>query len=126
MGLLVDGVWREESYEIKSTGGRFVRKETSFRNWITVDGSPGPSGLGGFKAEPGRYHLYVSLACTWAHRTLILRKLNRLESRIGVSVFHWLMLKNGWTFAEGPGVMPDPVHGARFLHEVYTRAMPRY
>jgi glutathionyl-hydroquinone reductase len=126
MGLLVDGVWREESYDTKSTGGRFVRKETSFRNWITVDGSPGPSGVGGFRAEPGRYHLYVSLACPWAHRTLILRKLKGLESMIGVSVVHWLMLENGWTFAEGPGVVPDPVHGARFLHEVYTRAMPRY
>jgi putative glutathione S-transferase len=126
MGLLVEGVWREEAYDTKSTGGRFVRKETSFRNWITVDGSPGPSGLGGFRAEPGRYHLYVSLACPWAHRTLILRKLKGLESMIGVSVVHWLMLENGWTFAEGPGVVPDPVHGARFLHEVYTRAMPRY
>jgi putative glutathione S-transferase len=126
MGLLVEGVWREEAYDTKSTGGRFVRKETSFRNWITVDGSPGPSGLGGFRAEPGRYHLYVSLACPWAHRTLILRRLKGLESMIGVSVVHWLMLENGWTFAEGPGVVPDPVHGARFLHEVYTRAMPRY
>jgi putative glutathione S-transferase len=126
MGLLVEGVWQDQWYDTKSTGGRFVRKDSAFRNWITPDGSPGPSGKGGFKAEPGRYHLYVSLACPWAHRTLIFRKLKGLESMIGVSTVHWRMLENGWTFAEGPGVVPDPLHGAQFLHEVYARAEPRY
>jgi glutathionyl-hydroquinone reductase len=126
MGLLVDGVWQDQWYDTKSTGGRFVRKDAAFRNWVTPDGSPGPSGTGGFKAEPGRYHLYVSLACPWAHRTLIFRRLKGLEGMIDVSVVHWLMLENGWTFADGPGVIPDPLHGARFLHEVYTRAEPRY
>jgi putative glutathione S-transferase len=126
MGLLVDGVWQDQWYDTRSTGGRFVRKDAAFRNWVTPDGSPGPSGTGGFKAEPGRYHLYVSLACPWAHRTLIFRRLKGLEGMIDVSVVHWLMLENGWTFADGPGVIPDPLHGARFLHEVYTRAEPRY
>jgi glutathionyl-hydroquinone reductase len=126
MGLLVDGVWRDELYDTKSTDGRFVRKDSTIRNWITPDGSPGPSGAGGFRAERDRYHLYVSLACPWAHRTLVFRKLKGLESMIGVSIVHWLMLENGWTFADGPGVVPDPVHGARFLHEVYTRAEPRH
>jgi putative glutathione S-transferase len=126
MGLLVDGVWRDEWYDTKSTGGRFVRKDSTFRNWVTPDGSPGPSGVGGFKAERDRYHLYVSLACPWAHRTLVFRKLKGLESMIGVSIVHWLMLESGWTFADGHGVVPYPVHGARFLHEIYTRAEPRY
>jgi len=126
MGLLVDGVWQDQWYDTKSTGGRFVRKESAFRNWITPDGSPGPSGTGGYKAEAGRYHLYVSLACPWAHRTLIFRKLKGLDGMIGVSVVHWLMLENGWTFEDGPGVVPDPIHGARFLYEVYTRAQPDY
>ncbi len=126
MGLLVDGVWRDQWYDTKSTGGRFVRKESAFRNWITPDGSPGPSGTGGYKAEAGRYHLYVSLACPWAHRTLIFRKLKGLDGLIGVSVVHWLMLENGWTFEDGPGVVPDPINRARFLYEVYTRAQPDY
>ena len=126
MGLLIDGVWRDEWYDTKSTGGRFLRVDAAFRNWITPDGSPGPSGVGGFEAEPGRYHLYVSLACPWAHRTLIFRKLKSLEAMIGVSVVHWLMLEKGWTFADGPGVVPDPIHRARFLSEIYTKADRRY
>lgn len=126
MGLLVDGVWRDQWYDTKSTGGRFVRQESAFRNWVTADGSPGPSGRGGFKAESGRYHLYVSHACPWAHRTLIFRKLKGLEGMIDVSVVHWLMLEDGWTFTEGPGVVPDPLHGARFLRDIYTQAEPRY
>src|SRR6185312_17078815 len=113
-------------YDTSSTGGRFVRQSSTFRNWVTPDGAPGPTGAGGFKAEPGRYHLYVSLACPWAHRTLIFRKLKRLEPMIALSVVHWLMEKDGWTFAEAPGVVPDPIHGARFLHEIYTRAQPDY
>src|SRR5438874_4539462 len=119
MGLLVDGKWTDRWYDTRITGGRFVRQESRFRNWITLDGSPGPTGVGGFAAAPGRYHLYVSLACPWAHRALIMRKLKGLEQAISLSVVHWLMREDGWTFAEGQGVIPDPIHGARFLREVY-------
>ncbi len=126
MGLLVDGIWQDQWYDTKSTGGRFKRQDSAFRNWITPDGAPGPSGEGGFAAAPGRYHLYVSLACPWAHRALIFRRLKGLEDMIGLSVVHWRMLENGWTFEEGPGVIPDPVVGARFLHEVYTAAKADY
>ncbi|SAK61556.1 glutathione S-transferase family protein [Caballeronia ptereochthonis] len=120
MGLLVDGKWQDKWYDTASTGGRFVRKEAAFRNWVTPDGE------GGFRAEAGRYHLYVGLACPWAHRTLIMRALKGLEEMIDVSVVHWLMLENGWTFADGPGVVPDMINGARFLHQVYTAADPHY
>jgi glutathionyl-hydroquinone reductase len=126
MGLLVEGEWRDAWYDTKPTGGRFVRKDASFRNWITSDGSPGSSGAGGFKAEAGRYHLYVSLACPWAHRTLIVRALKRLEDKISVSVVHWLMAENGWTFANGAGVVPDHVNHAKFLYEIYAKADGRY
>ena len=126
MGLLVDGKWVDRWYDTRVTGGRFVRQESRFRNWITLDGSPGPTGGGGFKAEPGRYHLYVSLACPWAHRTLIFRALKRLENAISHSVVHWLMGKEGWTFDEGAGVIPDPVLGARRLYEIYLRSNPTY
>lgn len=126
MGMLVDGVWQDRWYDTKSTGGRFVRSSAPFRNWVTADGSPGPTGEGGFKAEAGRYHLYVSLACPWAHRTLIMRKLKGLEGMIGLSVVHWRMLEHGWTFEEGPGVIPDPLHRAQYLHQVYTAAAPTY
>ena len=126
MGLLVDGQWVDRWYDTKSTGGRFVRSDAQFRNWITRDGAAGPTGDGGFRAEAGRYHLYVSYACPWAHRTLIVRKLKGLESHIGVSVVNWLMAENGWTFADGPGVVADPLHGADFLHQVYTAADPGY
>lgn len=98
MGQLVDGVWQDVWYDTKSTGGRFKRSVSAFRNWLTADGAPGPSGEGGFAAEKDRYHLYVSLACPWAHRTLIVRKLKGLESLIPVSVVNPLMLENGWTF----------------------------
>jgi putative glutathione S-transferase len=126
MGQLVSGVWCDEWHDTASTGGRFVRKESSFRSWVTADGSPGPSGDGGFRAEPGRYHLYISLACPWAHRALIFRALKGLEDMIDISIVHWLMGENGWTFNEGPGVVPDPVQRARFLHEVYSSAKPDY
>ncbi|MCG6121660.1 MAG: glutathione S-transferase family protein [Microvirga sp.] len=126
MGLLVEGKWRDDWYDTKSTGGRFKRQDSRFRNWVTPDGAPGPTGEGGFAAEPGRYHLYVSLACPWAHRTLIFRKLKGLEDAIGVSVVHWLMLDEGWTFEPGPGVVADDVNGARVLHEVYTAADAGY
>jgi putative glutathione S-transferase len=126
MGLLVDGVWHDEWYDTKSTGGRFVRKDSAFRHWITADGSPGPTGDGGFKAEPDRYHLYISLACPWAHRTLIVRALKGLERFLPVSSVHWVMRENGWTFEPGPGVVPDPIHNARYMHQVYTAAQADY
>lgn len=126
MGLLVDGIWHDEWYDTTSTGGRFVRKDSAYRNWVTVDGEPGPSGEGGFIAEAGRYHLYVSLACPWAHRTLIMRALKGLENAISVSVVNWLMLEHGWTFDAAPGVVPDPVRGAAYLHEIYTADDPHY
>lgn len=126
MGLLVDGEWHDQWYDTAKSGGRFQRQDSAFRNWVTADGAPGPSGEGGFEAEPGRYHLYVSLACPWAHRALIFRALKGLEAMIDVSVVHWLMLDQGWTFTEGPGVVPDPIGGSRYLHQVYTRADPRY
>lgn len=124
MGLLVDGHWQDQWYETRD--GRFERQDSRFRNWVTPDGEPGPTGEGGFEAEPGRYHLYVSLACPWAHRTLIMRRLKGLEQAIGVSVTHWLMAEQGWTFEPGPGVVGDPINGARFMHEVYTAADPHY
>lgn len=126
MGLLVNGKWQDRWYDTASTGGRFVRKDAAFRNWVTPDGAAGPSGVGGFRAEAGRYHLYVSLACPWAHRTLIMRALKGLEDMISISTVHWLMRGEGWTFAEGPGVVPDTVNDARLLHQVYTAAAPDY
>ena len=122
MGLLIDGQWRDRWYDTKKTGGRFVREDAAFRNWITADGQPGPTGTGGFKVEAGRYHLYVSEACPWAHRTLIFRKLKGLEDMIPVTVVDPLMLENGWEIAPGA----DPVNNARFLHQVYTAAKPDY
>ena len=126
MGLLVDGQWQDQWYDTSASGGRFIRKDSIFRNWVTPDGTPGPTGTGGFAAEPGRYLLYVSLACPWAHRTLIVRALKGLEGLIDVAVVNWLMREQGWTFAPGPGVVPDPVQGAAFLHQVYTAADPHY
>lgn len=126
MGLLQDGKWVDQWYDTGASGGRFVRKDSQFRNWITADGSAGPSGEGGFKAEPGRYHLYVSLACPWAHRTLIFRALKGLENTISVSIVHWFMGDQGWTFTPEDGSTPDTVNGAAFLHEVYTTADPGY
>jgi len=126
MGLLVNGKWHTDWYETKSTGGRFERKAPSFRNWITADGSAGPSGIGGFKAEPNRYHLYISLACPWAHRTLIYRKLKGLEDMISISVVNSFMGDEGWTFEPGDQVVGDPIHQASRMHQVYTAAMSDY
>lgn len=120
MGMLVEGQWQDKWYDTKSTGGRFERKQSAFRDTITADGSSG------FKAEAGRYHLYVSLACPWAHRALIMRALKGLEEMIPVSVVNWLMLENGWTFDPAPGVTGDPIHHARTLWQVYTAADPAY
>jgi putative glutathione S-transferase len=122
MGLLQNGKWVDQWYDTKSTGGRFERKAAQFRNWITKDGTAGSTGSGGFIAEPGRYHLYVSLACPWAHRTMIFRALKGLESMISVSVVHWYMVDHGWTFDAADGVIPDSVNDARLLHEIYTKA----
>lgn len=126
MGLLVDGQWVDQWYDTKKTGGRFVRTQTQFRSWITADGSAGPTGQAGYKAEANRYHLYVSLACPWASRTLMIRTLKGLEDMISISVVHPLMLEHGWTFEEGEGVIGDPIFQARYLHEVYTAVKPDY
>jgi len=125
MGKLVDGKWDSAWYDTGSTGGRFQRDTARFRNWVTRDGSAGPTGEGGFPAVSGRYHLYVSYACPWAHRTLILRSLKDLAPHIGVSVVHPDMLADGWTFStDFPGATGDTLHGAPFLRDVYLRARP--
>jgi putative glutathione S-transferase len=121
MGHLVDGVWQDEQHAQRTTAGRFVRPATRFRNWITEDGSAGPSGNGGFPAARGRYHLYVSLACPWAHRTLIMRKLKGLEEIVSISVVEPLYGPHGWWFGTSPGTIPDSVNGASELAEVYLR-----
>ncbi|MDY6840679.1 MAG: glutathione S-transferase family protein, partial [Pseudomonadota bacterium] len=126
MGLLVDGKWHDQWYDTDKTGGKFEREAARFRNWVTADGSPGPDGEGGFKAESGRYHLYVAMACPWAHRTLIFRKLKGLEKHISVSVVHPDMLENGWEFRPDSEQHRDHLHGFRFMHQVYTRAAPEY
>lgn len=126
MGLLQNGQWVDQWYDTKSTNGRFVRKSPAFRNWITADGSAGSSGSAGFKAEADRYHLYVSLACPWAHRTLIFRQLKGLEDMISVSIVHWFMGEDGWTFAQDDGVIADSVNQAKFMHQVYTSADSDY
>jgi putative glutathione S-transferase len=112
MGLLVDGEWHDVWYDTKSSQGRFVRSESQFRNWLTPDGAAGPTGAAGFRAEAGRYHLYVAFACPWAHRTLIVRKLKGLEGAISVSVVHWYMGPEGWTFDPGGGVVRGGMLGA--------------
>lgn len=125
MGKLVDGQWTTQWYDTKATGGRFVRQDASFRNWVTADGQPGPTGRGGFAAESGRYHLYVSLACPWAHRTLIFRQLKDLADHIGVSVVHPDMFDDGWTFeTDYDGATGDRLLGHDFMRQVYLAADP--
>jgi putative glutathione S-transferase len=126
MGLLVDGVWQDEQHAQRTQGGRFVRPTTRFRNWITEDGSAGVSGAGGFPAARGRYHLYVSLACPWAHRTLIMRKLKGLDEIVSLSVVEPLYGPHGWWFGTSAGTIPDSVNGASELAEIYLRADPKY
>lgn len=127
MGQLIDGVWHDTWYDTKSTGGRFQRSTSAFRNWLTADGSAGPSGEGGFAAEKDRYHLYVSLACPWAHRTLIMRKLKGLENLLPVSVVNPLMFENGWTFADDfPAATGDRLYQHEFLYQLYLHADPHY
>lgn len=126
MGKLINGVWSDEWYDTKSHGGEFVRDTSKYCNWVTADGSPGPSGEGGFRAESGRYHLYVSYACPWAHRTLIFRALKDLADHIEVSVVHPDMLGDGWGFDEDfPGATGDTLFGSSFMREVYLRANPK-
>jgi putative glutathione S-transferase len=125
MGLLIDGRWHDQWYDTGDSG-RFQRENAQRRHWITADGSAGPSGDGGFKAEAGRYHLYVSLACPWAHRTLILRKLKGLEPLIEVSVVGWLMREHGWTFDRAFGSSGDRLDNLRYLHQRYTADDPHY
>ncbi|UWR15875.1 glutathione S-transferase family protein [Sulfitobacter sp. M368] len=127
MGLLVDGKWQDQWYDTKSTDGAFKRSSAKFRNWITPDGTAGPSGEAGFKAESGRYHLYVSYACPWAHRTLIFRALKGLEDHISVSVVHPDMLGEGWTFDDDfDGATGDTLFGTPFARDIYIRANPTF
>lgn len=126
MGQLVDGVWHDVWYDTKSTGGAFKRTTAKFRNWITADGSAGRSGVGGFAAETGRYHLYVSYACPWAHRTLIFRQLKGLAPHISVSVVHPDMLSEGWTFeTDDKGATGDTLFGLPFARDIYIKADPK-
>ncbi len=125
-GVFVDGVWHSQWYDTSANGGRFVPAEPVFRNWITPDGSPGPSGEDGFAAERGRYHLYVSLACPYAHRTVIFRKLKELESVISISILDPVMGEQGWEFGSSPGTIADTVNGKQRLGEIYLLADPRY
>ena len=120
MGLLVNGEWKDQWYDTSKTGGKFVRSKSQFENQIINDENAE------FKPESNRYHLYISHACPWAHRTLIFRKLKKLEEHISISVVHPLMLEKGWTFQEGAGVIPDSILGSKYMHQVYTTAQKDY
>ena len=120
MGMVIDGTWQADDGAVLRQDGKFVRKPTSFHNWIKADGSTD------WTPDPGRYHLYISLACPWAHRTLIFRKLKGLEDIISLSVVDHFMANNGWEFGDSPGCIPDPVHNAAYMHQVYTAADPNY
>jgi len=126
--MLVNGKWEGDGQMRRSTDsqGRFVRQVSTFRNWVTPDGTPGPTGVGGFKAEPGRYHLYVALNCPWACRTLIFRKLKKLDDAISVSIAIPQFTEQGYSFGDYPGSIPDPLYNIRYVHELYTRADPHY
>jgi glutathionyl-hydroquinone reductase len=125
MGLLVEGVWKDQWYDTAATAGRFVRAPSRFRDWVTADGGPGPSGNGGFPAERGRYHLYVSLACPWAHRTLIFRKLKKLDDVISIAVVEPVMGSDGWVFG-ADAASRDGVNGKAKLSEIYLLADPLF
>jgi putative glutathione S-transferase len=126
MAQLKESGWRNPWFGTTATNGRFVRSESQFRNWVTPAGSPGPTGYSGFEAEAGRYHLYVSLACPWSHRAVIFRALKGLEGIISMSVTHWFMGSDGWTFQPGPGVIADSVLGARRMYDVYAATDRHY
>jgi putative glutathione S-transferase len=126
MGMLVNGQWHDEWYNTEDSNGEFIRPEAQFRNWVTADGSAGPTGEAGFKAEAGRYHLYVSLACPWAHRTVIFRQLKGLEEIIGVSVVAYEMLEKGWTYDVATGSSGDAINHSDFHYQLYTKTEPNY
>ena len=127
MGLLIDGEWRDKWYDTESTGGKFERSTSKFRNWVTADGNAGPSGKSGFQAQSGRYHLYVSYACPWAHRALIFRALKDLTDHISMSVVHPDMMEDGWTFAtDFEGATGDTLFGSDFLRDIYIKADPNF
>lgn len=127
MGQLVDGIWHDVWYDTKSNGGKFVRSVAGFRNFVTVDGAAGPTGKSGFEAQSGRYHLYVSYACPWAHRTIILRSLKGLTEHISMSAVHPLMREHGWTFeTTDDGATGDTLLGKQYLSQIYTSADPHY
>ena len=127
MGLLIDGQWHDKWYETKESGGRFVREDAQFRNWITPDGSAGPTGEAGFEAEAGRYHLFASYACPWVHRVFLFRKLKGLEDMIDVSFVHWHMAESGWTFKKDENnIVGDKLFNFDFAHQIYTKADPNY
>ena len=127
MGLLVDGEWQDKWYDTDSSDGKFERSAAQFRNWVTADGAAGPSGEGGFPAESGRYHLYVSYACPWAHRTLIFRQIKGLTGHIATSVVHPHMLGDGWSFDDDfPGSTGDRLYGLPFARDIYTKADPKF
>jgi putative glutathione S-transferase len=127
MGLLIDGIWSDDSRDTKRMqGGHFVRPQTRYRNWITADGSPGATGEGGFPAEPDRYHLYVALSCPWAHRTVIFRRLKQLQDVVSMSVVEPIQRDNGWEFGSGPGATPDTANGKQNLAEIYLLADPKF
>lgn len=126
MGLLIDGKWKDQWYDTESTGGRFEREASRFRDWVTDQGHPEHDKGEDYPAEPDRYHLYVSYACPWSHRALIYRRLKDLEAFITISATHWLMANEGWTFKPGNGVIPDPVMDADTVYELYQAADPEY
>lgn len=126
MSLMHEGKLQKDWLDAETRDGEFIRMDSQFRHWVTADGAAGPSGEAGFRAEPGRYHLYVSYACPWAHRTLIFRKLKKLDDVISVSVVHPHMGPEGWRFDAFPGATADDVHGYDFMHQIYTHADPHY
>ena len=128
MGMLVDGAWTTDELgpDFKGRDGRFIRSESAFRDWVTRDGAPGPGGAGGFAAEADRYHLYVAITCPWAHRTVLVRRLKGLDDTIGLSVVAPRRTDQGWVFDAGDPRHRDSLYGTAALHELYTRADPRY
>ena len=126
MGLLLDGVWKDQDHDTSAAGGRFVRPQTRFRNWVTADGTAGPTGEGGFPAAAGRYHLYVALACPWAHRTLIFRKLKKLEDVISVSVVEPINIEYGWVFGPPGSATADTANGKARLSDIYLITDPKF
>jgi putative glutathione S-transferase len=126
MGLLIDGIWQTRESAQATREGHFLRPESAFRNWVTTNGRPGPTGHDGFSAARGRYHLYASFACPWAHRALLVRALKGLDDIVSLSIVHWRMGEHGWDFTPGPGVIADSIFGERYLHEVYSHADPAF